>query len=315
VGRRSRSALLPVCFLLVFFLVSFSHAQQRWERNYGGTGDDFGYSVQQTSDGGYIIAGYTWSFGNEYQVYLIKTNASGDTLWTKTYGYPTWDWGYSVQQTSDGGYIIAGWTPWVGPEVQVYLIKTNASGDTLWTRTYGGTGDDEGACVHQTGDGGYIIAGVTASFGTGGDAYLVKTNASGDTLWTRTYGGGNVDYGYSVQQTLDGGYIVAGHTLSSGAGGYDVYLIKTDASGSAGVEEPGSGMRAAAGGIKATPSPFTAFARIPGHETERFELYDISGKMVGTYRGNRIGEGLSPAVYFIRLDDGHGGSMRVVKAR
>jgi hypothetical protein len=124
--------------IFVLLLVSLSHAQQRWERNYGGTNRDIGRSVQQTQDGGYIVAGETNSFGNGYQVYLIRTNASGDTLWTRTYAGTGDDWGESVQQTQDGGYIVAGFTTSFGSYTQVYLIKTNASGDTLWTRNYGG---------------------------------------------------------------------------------------------------------------------------------------------------------------------------------
>ena len=340
-----------------------------WTRTYGGTGMDEGESVQQTSDGGYIVAGYTNSFGAGIgDVYLIKTNASGDTLWTRTYGGARDDWGYSVRQTSDGGYIVAGTTLSFGAGgYDAYLIKTNPSGDTLWTRTFGGAGDDEGHSVQQTSDGGYVIAGSTNSFGAGGyDAYLIKTNASGgitwtktygglsddwslsvlqntdggytvagltasfgaggydvylvrtsasgDTLWTRTYGTSNNEYSYSVRPTSDEGYIIAGQTQPP-AGAYDVYLIKTDANGSAAVEEPARTRPEAAGRVEATPNPFESFTRIPGHEGERFNLYDISGKIAGTYRGDRIGEGLSPAVYFIKLDDNPGGNLRIVKVR
>jgi len=200
-----------------------------WTKSYGRAGEDYGYSVQQTQDGGYIVAGETKSFGNARQVYLIKTNASGDTLWTRTYGGP-WAQGKSVQQTSDGGFIITGETYSFGGDWQVYLIKTNATGDTLWSRNYGGTGADNGNSVQQTQDGGYIVAGETESFGNARQYYLIKTNASGDTLWTRNYGGAGTDEGKSVQQTMDGGYIVAGWTISFGNGG-QVYLIKTNASG------------------------------------------------------------------------------------
>jgi hypothetical protein len=227
---------LPVvgCVLLAAVcLTSIARAQTSWWRTYGGTSYDWGYSVQQTADSGYIVAGSTESFGAGYDgVYLIKTDASGDTLWTRICGGTSLDEGYSVRQTLDGGYIVAGYTASFGAGYgDVFLIKTDASGDTLWTRTYGGTDGDGGYSVQQTSDGGYIVAGITVSIGAGGDVYLIKTDASGDTLWTRTYGGTNYDHGYSVQQTADGGYIVAGLTRSFGAGDVDVYLIKTNAQG------------------------------------------------------------------------------------
>ena len=155
----------------------------------------------------------------------------GSTLWTQTYGGSNSDWSKSVQQTSDGGYIIAGHTESFGAgESDVYLIKTDSSGNTLWTQTYGGSNSDYGESVQQTSDGGYIIAGRTESFGAGQfDVYLIKTDSSGNTLWTQTYGGSGTDSGDSVQQTTDGGYIIAGWTTSFDAGQYDVYLIKTDA--------------------------------------------------------------------------------------
>ena len=257
---------------LAFALPAFS--QQRWERNYGGTNPDGGYSVQQTTDGGYIIAGLTTSFG-------------------------------------------AG-------NCDAYLIKTNASGNTLWTRTFGGTDADYANSVQQTSDGGYIVAGYTYSFGAGhADVWLIKTNASGDTLWTRTYGGAYDDYANSVQQTTDGGYIVAGVTSSFGDSA-QVYLIKTDSLGiSTGVEESRQGdkeTRRQGERLRATPNPFTSFATLPGHEAERFSLYDVSGRMVGNYKGDRVGEGLAAGVYFLKHQEmlkqvQHDEIVRVVKVR
>jgi len=304
----------------VYLVKTNASGDTLWTRNYGGSSGDRGYSVQQTQDGGYIVAGYTDSFGESLQVYLIKTNAQGDTLWTRTYGGTGDDGGRSVQQTSDGGYIIAGYTYSFGNNYQVYLIKTNASGDTLWTRAYGGTSIDESNSVQQTSDGGYIIAGWTNSFGAGlYDVYLIKTNTSGDTLWTKTYGGTNRDYGRSVQQTQDGGYIVAGYTHSFGNAD-QVYLIKTDANGNVGVETAEVRGQRLEGRITAKPNPFTSFAALPGHEAERFSLYDISGRKVGTYRGDRIGEGLAPGVYFLRYQEmlkqvQHDEIVRIVKVR
>jgi hypothetical protein len=189
---------------------------------------DEGRSVQQTSDGGFIIVGYTASFGAG-DVWLIKTDADGNKLWDRTFGGSMVDRGYSVQQTSDGGFIIVGWT-WSfgagGPDV--WLIKTDADGNKLWDRTFGGSDWDEGYSVQQTSDGGFILVGWTWSFGAGGpDVWLIKTDADGNKLWDRTFGGSMVDRGFSVQQTSDGGFIIVGATTSFGAGDYDVLLIKS----------------------------------------------------------------------------------------
>jgi len=202
-----------------------------WAGAYGGSGYDYAYAVEQTADSGYIIAGYTDSYGaGNGDVYLVKTDAAGDTVWRRTYGGPAYDYGYSIERTADDGYIIVGYTDSFGVGGDdVYLIKTDSAGDTVWTRTYGGADWDQGNSVEQTIDGGYIIAGYTRSFGAGGyDVYLIKTDGAGDTVWTRTYGGPGYDYGYSAEQTADGGYIVAGYTRSFGAGLEDVYLVKTD---------------------------------------------------------------------------------------
>ncbi|MCK4397010.1 T9SS type A sorting domain-containing protein [candidate division WOR-3 bacterium] len=222
--KNLKKLLLSGTVILLFSANLFAQGPDTlWTRTYGGNDIDWGHSIQQTSDGGYIVAGYTASFGvGAWDVYLIKTNAQGDTIWTKTYGGPYAEWGCSVQQTSDSGYIVAGWTKSYGAgSYDVYLIKTDANGDTLWTKTYGGTGDDRGRSVQQTLDGGYIIGGVWSD-NTGGSIYLIKTDEDGDTLWTKTYG--DTVECWSVQQTTDSGYIVAGYS-------YGVYLMKIDEDG------------------------------------------------------------------------------------
>jgi hypothetical protein len=202
----------------------------RFTKTYGGPNNEYGYAVAQTTDGGYIITGPTSSFGTNTDVWLIKTNANGDTTWTKTFGGSSYDYSNSVQQTTDGGYIIAGYSNSYGTSTDLYLIKTDANGNQSWYRTFGGSSTDYGYLVEQTSDGGYIIAGYSNSYGTSYDVYLVKTDASGNQLWYRTFGGSGTDYGYSVAQTSDGGYVITGYTTSYGTGG-NVYLIKTDTSG------------------------------------------------------------------------------------
>ena len=216
-----------------------------WEKTFGGSNDDQAYSVQQTSDGGYIIAGDTSSFGAvSSDVYVVKTDSAGNSVWEKTFGGSRDDHGRSVQQTADGGYIIAGYSmllvyderwQYYYYQGDVYLIKTDPDGNSIWQKTFVGSCDDRAYSVQQTTDGGYIIVGTTRDIGapvqTWPDVYLIKTDSGGNMVWQKTFWGVVDDFGYSVQQTADGGYIIAGGTPSFGAGGYDVYLIKTDSGG------------------------------------------------------------------------------------
>jgi hypothetical protein len=202
-----------------------------WSRTFGGSEFDHGNSVLQTTDGGYLVAGVTLSYGaGSYDVWLIKTDASGTEEWNYTFGGTGDEQGNSVQLTADGGYIIVGHTTSYGAgEYDVYLVKTDASGIEEWNQTYGGIYFDIGEDVWQTSDGGYILTGETESFGAGWyDVYLIKTDASGDTMWTRFYGGGDDDFGYSIQQATDGGYITAGTARSFGAGSADVWMLKIE---------------------------------------------------------------------------------------
>ncbi|TKJ39761.1 hypothetical protein CEE37_10815 [candidate division LCP-89 bacterium B3_LCP] len=212
----------------VYLIKTDESGNELWNQTFGGDRDDCGYSVQQTSDDGYIIVGYNGYTGAwDPDVYLIKTDSSGYEEWNQTFGGAFDDRGYSVQETSDGGYIVVGFTD-VG-DYDVYLIKIDASGVEQWNRPIGGSDDDRGYSVQQTSDSGYIIAGYTMSYGAGEkDVYLVKTDASGSQQWSQVFGGSDDDYGKSVQQASDGGYIIAGYTSSYGAGGSDVYLVKTD---------------------------------------------------------------------------------------
>ena len=166
--------------------------------------------------------------GNAIDVWLIKTNQIGDLIWMKTYGGTQWDQGNSIQQTKDDGYIIVGETQSFGlGNSDVWLIKTNLIGDTLWTRTYGGVDLDKGISIQQTYDDGYIITGTSESFGPGNpDLLLIKTDLVGETIWTSTYGGIDPAEGYSVRQTTDHGYIVSGQTFSNIGSGKYIWILK-----------------------------------------------------------------------------------------
>jgi len=218
---------------LAILVPSFLQAQITFQRTYGGTDNDYGYSVRQTADSGYVIVGHTLSFGTEStDVYLVRTDASGAALWTRTYGGADNDYGWSVRQTADGGYVIAGITFSFGrPDGQVYLIRTDSAGEAEWSRVYGGSGSDHGCDVASTSDGGFIVVGKFGRATGGDDVFLVRVDSIGDTLWTRTYGGDSSECGWAVQPTADGGYVVAGNTNSFGAGGWDAYLLRTDAGG------------------------------------------------------------------------------------
>ena len=208
------------------------------------------------------------------------------------------------------------------PALLALLFVIPAFSQQRWERNYGGTEDDGGYSVQQTLDGGYVVAGYSYTSGDNTQVFLLKTNAFGDTLWSKTYGGAETEVGYSVQQTSDSGYIVAGTTTSFGNGD-QVYLVKTDANGNVGVEESRQGDKETRGQgerLRATPNPFTSFATLPGHEGERFALYDVSGRLVGTCQGDRVGEGLAPGVYFLRYQEmlkqvQHDEIVRIVKVR
>lgn len=194
---------------------------------------NYGRSIQQTTDGGYVIAGESGYIF--WDVLLIKTDADGNEQWRRSFG-EIWDdeTGNNVQQTMDGGYIIVG-SKVFGPNFDsaLLLIKTDANGNKQWDCLFDGLENAAGSSVLQTDDGGYLVAGTAGTTdGNGGaDFLLIKTDSAGTREWRRTFGGPEDDDGTGVVQTSDGGYIIAGRTASYGAGGVDIWLIKTNANG------------------------------------------------------------------------------------
>lgn len=225
-----------ICVMMVVVSATGLFAQapdSLWSRTFGGSNVDYCYDVRQTTDGGYVLAGFTDSFASgSYDFYLVKTNANGDSLWSRMFGGGSDDRCQAVQQTTDGDYVLAGRTDSFGAgSYDFYLVKTDANGNSLWSRTFGGSSFDYCYGVQQTLDGGYVLAGWTYSFGAGGNFWLVKTNADGDSMWSQTFGGDNSDACWSVQQTAEGGYILAGCTSSFGVYSWDFWLVKTDSNG------------------------------------------------------------------------------------
>ncbi len=219
----------------IYAIKTDSDGNELWSKSFGGEKRDYGHAGCSTSDGSYLIVGYTTSFGaGKSDVYAVKIDADGDEIWSKTYGGTGTDKGRAVIETSSGDYVICGYTETVGPaDYDVYLIWIDAQGTELRTRTYGGDDSEFGMSVMETSDGGLIVGGITGTFGAGNrDAYLIKTDAQGNVEWSNPYGAPpDYEVGYSVCETEDGGYVIAGHSDIHLSDLMTIDLIKTDANG------------------------------------------------------------------------------------
>jgi hypothetical protein len=219
----------------IYLIKTDANGAITWQRHYGGNGNDYGNSIQQTADGGYIVGGLTSTVGyglNDY--YLMKLDALGMPVWGTAIGASYQDEGYSVLQTEDGGYAIAGKSnSFTGPH-GIMLCKLNGSGALLWSKTYvGGVTAGYYICnvLRQTADEGFVMVGYTDASGTGlQDVLVVKTDSLGVHQWSKAYGGTNGDFGNDIRETANG-YAIAGYTNSFGAGNQDAYVITTDAGG------------------------------------------------------------------------------------
>jgi hypothetical protein len=287
-GRISMRKNVLLAILILHFM-SFISLHAQWAKTYSGVGKDEAYAIQQTDDGGYIVAGSTESFGDESgDVWIIKLDSAGNIEWQKIYGQSFSELAYSIQQTYDGGYVVAGafpnfgWGIWVlkiDPEgklewqeyfkggqydagvaysiqqtndggyivagdfrydqhtlpnnTDVWIIKLASDGTKEWDKTYGGKLHDFAYSIQQTLDGGFVVAGQKDGtlYGAGAGLWVLKIDPFGDIEWQRTYDGEKQEYARSIQQTEDGGYIVAGATASFGAGAEDIWVLKLDEGG------------------------------------------------------------------------------------
>ncbi len=282
------------------------NGNQQWTKTYGDANMDAAYSVEKTSDGGYVIAGSTH---NSMDVYVIKTDVNGDSLWTRSFGGPATDEAYSVQQTNNGGYIITGKTQSYGAgDYDVWLIKLDENGDSVWSKTYGGESRDIGWSVIQTNDGGYYITGYTESYAHAeedSDMWLIRTDENGDTLWTKSFGGYSDDGGQWGIQTDDNDFVSCGYEYISGQQ-LNFYLVRLTYDG-VGISEitPGSST------VNVYPNPVKDRATIvfdnPDGNIYNLSVIDITGKTVIskkniTGKTVKIEKGNLPGgLYFIQL--------------
>jgi len=226
---------IAVVILITFAIPgsALSQPDTLWSATYGGLSDDLGFCVEILADG-FILAGHTLSSGaGNIDAWLIKADTDGNVQWYHTYGGRGDEYCHAVIATQEGGFLFTGSSnSGSAGDFDLWLVKTDGDGNILWERTFGGPQDDQGHRIAQTSDGGCIVAGETTSYGYGGrDFWIIKLNASNQIEWDQTYGGPLDEYVHAVEQTVDGGYFIAGPCQSFGAGSYDFWFVKLNAYG------------------------------------------------------------------------------------
>lgn len=229
---------------MVFFLSGCSVIAQSdtlWTKTYGGQYSDGGRSIIEAIDGGFVIAGYTYSFGEGYaDFYLVKTDSEGNEEWAKTYGGPNMDYAYDVcKSVENDGYVLVGYTASYGNgSKDIYMVKTDIDGNEIWTQTFGGPEVEHAKSIIPTNDGNYLICGYTESFGAGeDDIYLINTDPEGNLLWEKTIGTDHSEMGEDIIETSDGNFLITGSSGlydipgNNSGRNRDIYLVKTDQSG------------------------------------------------------------------------------------
>jgi hypothetical protein len=223
-------------FLIISSLnfVTFGQTSSMWNQTYGGPATEICFSAVETTDGGYTLVGYTHSFGSgDADIWLVKTDPNGNMEWNKTFGTQNYENANHLIATDDGGYIIVGTITPIGLEYRdVWLIKTDSTGNIQWNKTYGGTGDDKPWRIIKTSDNGYAIAGRTSSNSQGQNDYMLfKIDSTGNLQWNTTFGGVEEESARGILETSDKGFLITGWSGSYGAGELDYWLVKTDQNG------------------------------------------------------------------------------------
>jgi hypothetical protein len=260
-----KKLILIISASIMFFFSTMGLRAQptiEWQKCLGGSSWDMGRCLEQTFDGGYIVAGYAMSnngdvSGNHsgyFDYWIVKLDVTGKIEWQKCLGGSESDYAFSIEQTTDSGYIVAGVTDSYNGDVtgnhgqgvyDYWVVKLNTKGDLQWQKCLGGSGGEEAHSVRQTSDGGYIVAGsswysndgdVTGNHGDF-DYWIVKLDTAGNIQWQKSLGGSGREMAYSIRQTADGGYIIGGYSdsedgdVTGNQGDFDYWIVKLYASG------------------------------------------------------------------------------------
>ncbi|MBN2542318.1 T9SS type A sorting domain-containing protein [bacterium] len=263
----------------IWILKFDSDGDTLWTRTYGDTAYDVGECAVETPEGDFAVTGYaTAPTGGSRDLYIMKIDDAGEFIWGKSYGGDGEEIGYSISQTTDGGYVIGGRTGSFGPAgLNLFLVKTDAVGDTQWVKGFGGDDSDFGVKVCPTWDGGYLLSGYTMSYGAGStDGYLVRTDENGDTLWTRLFGDTGIDKFFWMEPTSDGGFIITGCIGTAGTDFYDLYLVKLDAEDAIEWITPLPSRFS----MIAYPNPFNSTCSFKGIRGAWIEIFGLDGKLV-----------------------------------
>jgi hypothetical protein len=277
-----------------------------WTRTYGDSDDEFGMTVEQTSDGGYFITGTS----DYSQVFLVKTDTSGNPVWTtihvESYAIGA-SWGV---QTPDRGYIVVGDCVPYGPMMpgDLYVAKFDTLGNFQWSNHYGTVNDDEiGRCVQRTSGNGYILAGYVYFNGSNADVYVVKTDSLGALSWSKSIGGPAVEWCFEIQKTSDNGYILGGYTGSFGAGGWDYYLIRLGSEQCA-EEQVTASSTLSRQRLQISPNPCKHYGTVEyclaSGQHVKLTLYDVTGKAIRTLLDTYQDKGRYSVPWQVR--DAHG---------
>jgi len=305
----------------LFIIKTNSSGTILWERFYGLDGTDTGYCIIKADSGNYMITGQSPSFNNQQwnsDLFLMKINSAGDSIWTRSYGGDQEDRGTRVRRTADGGYIAAGYAKSFsgGYYKDWYIVRTDANGDSLWTRVYGNPYEDVAMDVKVLpGNAGFVVVG-SIHYGQW-DGCLLRLDANGDSLWAVAVGGMGYEIFNAVERTADGGYIVAGQTDSYGAGGTDIYVVKFSPD-PLGIDYQNGSGPAIFSLSQNYPNPFNARTTIeyglPEAGHVKIEVYDLLGRRVATLLDEIKQAGYhqeawdasdnSSGVYFYRLEMG-----------